>query len=141
MSAVEKDFDRWNELKKNLNSGASIGHVHEREVWWCSIGLNIGSEQDGKNELFERPVLILRKFSRETVLAVPLSSKIKEGNYFLGFTHEGTSFTALLLSIKEISTKRLQRKMYTMDSIFFERIRLAVKNLILQEDEEVETPV
>ena len=54
-----KDFDSWNKEKKGLeNVGHDILSFHEREIWWCSIGINLGDEQDGKNELFERPVLI-----------------------------------------------------------------------------------
>ena len=45
---MSKDFDSWNGEKKNLEQ---IGHnnlvFHEREIWWCSIGVNLGDEQDG----------------------------------------------------------------------------------------------
>ncbi len=30
---------------------------------WCSIGINVGDEEDGKNELYERPVLVIKKFN------------------------------------------------------------------------------
>ena len=44
-----KNFDTWNKEKKNLEN---VGHdtlaFHEREIWWCSIGFNLGDEQDGK---------------------------------------------------------------------------------------------
>lgn len=49
-----KDFNQWNKEKKGLeNVGHDILAFHEREIWWCSIGINLGDEQDGKNELFE----------------------------------------------------------------------------------------
>jgi mRNA interferase MazF len=31
------------------------------EIWWCSIGENIGSEMYGKGEFYRRPVLVIRK--------------------------------------------------------------------------------
>jgi hypothetical protein len=60
-----KYFDLWNTAKQNLDIKIldEKFRVHEREIWWCSMGVNIGDEEDGKNELFERPVLILRKFN------------------------------------------------------------------------------
>ena len=61
-----KDFDNWNKEKKILESTANETLVfHEREIWWCSIGLNVGDEQDGKNDYFERPVLVIRKFNKK----------------------------------------------------------------------------
>ena len=61
-----KDFDSWNTEKKQLEEfGPDVLIFHEREIWWCSIGVNLGDEQDGKNELFERPVLVVRKFNRK----------------------------------------------------------------------------
>ena len=62
-----KDFDTWNALKKHIHQKRFLAFVHAREVWWCSLGLNVGTEQDGKHTAFERPVLILRKFNRESV--------------------------------------------------------------------------
>ena len=50
-SAIEKEtddknFDTWNIKKKHVNRGESRLYT-EREIWWCSLGVNIGSEQDG----------------------------------------------------------------------------------------------
>ena len=63
---MNKDFDTWNEEKKGLEIVAPDTLIfHEREIWWSSIGLNVGDEEDGKNDLFERPVLVLRKFNNK----------------------------------------------------------------------------
>ena len=49
-----KDFDSWNTLKQRLNSkeDKSVPWIKEREIWWCSVGINIGHEADGHNELY-----------------------------------------------------------------------------------------
>ena len=73
----EKKFDPWNDEKKSLEKRPVL-RVHEGEIWWCSLGVNVGDEQDGKNDLFERPVLIVRKFNNSIVWAVPMITKIKE---------------------------------------------------------------
>jgi hypothetical protein len=56
---MQKDFDRWNERKKIIHDSGENKLYHAREIWWCSLGVNIGSEQDGDNENYTRPVLIL----------------------------------------------------------------------------------
>ncbi len=62
---MQKDFDRWNNQKKVIQQLNNQGILFsEREVWWCALGENIGDEENGKNELFERPVLIIRKCRR-----------------------------------------------------------------------------
>ncbi len=65
---MEKDFDSWNAKKKELHNRAGAPFFHEREIWWCSIGINIGSEQDGSDDEYSRPVLVLKGLSKETFL-------------------------------------------------------------------------
>lgn len=56
-----KEFDKWIKKKKNLHEQASNPpHINERDVWWTSIGVNVGFEEDGKNENFVRPVLVVK---------------------------------------------------------------------------------
>ena len=57
---MEKDFDRWNDLKKRVNDRSLQPLYHAREIWWASLGVNVGYEQDGTGASYERPVLILR---------------------------------------------------------------------------------
>lgn len=73
----EKDFDGWHPIKKNIECNRRAPTIKLREIWWCSIGINIGIEQDGKNRLFERPVLVIRKFNSRHFLGVPLTTQIK----------------------------------------------------------------
>ncbi|MFA7169790.1 MAG: hypothetical protein WC178_02965 [Candidatus Paceibacterota bacterium] len=58
-----KDYKNWHNLKLKIenNGTKKKKKFREREIWWCSLGENIGFEQDGKNEKFERPILVLRK--------------------------------------------------------------------------------
>lgn len=56
----------------------TIHLFNEREIWWCSIGENIGFEGDGKNDMFERPVLILKKYNAEVFFGAPLTTSTKE---------------------------------------------------------------
>ena len=76
-----KDFNSWNEIKQKLDERERGRTFQEREVWWCSVGVNIGFEIYGKNRFFNRPVLVLRKFSRFTFLGAPLTSKCDSRPY------------------------------------------------------------
>ena len=81
---MNKDFDDWNELKNKYESHNNQ-IFEENEIWWASIGVNIGFESCGKNSNFNRPVLILKKFNKFIFLGIPLSSKIKQGKYYYNF--------------------------------------------------------
>lgn len=72
---MKKDFDRWNAKKKQTNAGAKRPAYHTREIWWCALGTNIGSEQDGTGHNFDRPVVIVRGFNREVCFVVALMGR------------------------------------------------------------------
>jgi mRNA interferase MazF len=67
-----KDFDSWGQFKKKLDLSDRVFYVHPREVWWCSLGLNIGTEIDGKNENFERPVLVMNVYNKNTLFVITI---------------------------------------------------------------------
>jgi mRNA interferase MazF len=68
------EFDEWNKRKKYIHAKHERVFYHEREIRWCKLGKNIGFEEGGRGKDFDRPVLILKAFSRETCLVVPLTS-------------------------------------------------------------------
>lgn len=105
-----KDFDKWNKEKKCLEvEGGNTLWFHEREIWWCSIGLNLGDEQDGKNEMFERPVLIVKKFNKKICWILPMTTKNKSGIYYHQIQYEGKTFSIVLSQIRLVSIKRFRR--------------------------------
>jgi len=79
---MHKDFWKWHAKKEVLNNAEGTTFFHEREVWWCALGANIGFEQDGSSELFTRPVVILSKFNLDAGLVLPLTAKPKTGKYY-----------------------------------------------------------
>lgn len=127
-----KDFDVWNIAKKNIHKKEFKGYIHERELWWCSLGLNVGDEEDGKNDQFERPVLIIRKFNQRIVLIVPLTTKVKENQYYFPFTHDTVAFAVIISQLRLISTNRLTRKIRKMDQDLFREIKEKIIMVIFQ---------
>ncbi len=130
---MNKDFDTWNEQKKILQIiDQTLIEFAEREIWWTALGKNIGDEEDGKNHNFERPVLVLRKFSKNTLVIVPLTSQEKDEHspfYFKLSSPDQRSYL-ILSQIRLISSKRLLRKMYRISKTELENIRNAVNDLI-----------
>ncbi len=128
---MEKDFDGWNEKKKETDVRSDAPFYHEREIWWCTLGVNVGSEQDGSGEEFRRPVLILRGLGKETCLAVPLTTSTKRHPLrpSIGSVNEMEA-RALLSQIRTMDTKRLVRKIEYPDKEIFESIRKAVKEML-----------
>ena len=127
---MSKDFDLWNKEKKAVHSRNFLSYVHEREIWWCQLGLNVGHEEDGKNDQFERPVLVVRKWSKETVVVVPLTTKIKRNGYHFVFKHEEIEFAIILSQIRLVSTKRLTRRVRKMDHATFSMILDSLEQLL-----------
>jgi len=128
-----KDFDKWNELKKKLHTTEKPKdfYFREREIWWCSLGLNIGFEEDGKNENFERPVLVIRKFNKYVLWILPLTRSHKTGDYYFRITQGDEDDSVVILSqIRLISNKRLLRKMRMMDEVEFKQIKNRVKQFL-----------
>ena len=75
-----KDFISWFKIKKNLNEKNKDckENIRYGEIRWVSIGVNIGSEIDGKGNDFARPCLILHVSGKDLVLIAPITSKNKK---------------------------------------------------------------
>ena len=59
-----KRFLAWIGLKERLHSATPVPPlVSEGDIWWASLGENVGSEINGKSSLFSRPVVILLRRS------------------------------------------------------------------------------
>ncbi|MCX6713304.1 MAG: type II toxin-antitoxin system PemK/MazF family toxin [Candidatus Vogelbacteria bacterium] len=127
---MEKNFDEWNKLKKKIDADESDLFIKNRQVWWCSIGLNIGSEQNGHGDNFERPVLVLRKYSAGTFLGIPLTSKQKEGNYYFKLEpYFGVISYAILSQAKVIDRRRVRRMIYEVNHQEYQKIIERYKSL------------
>lgn len=121
-----KRFDEWNNLKKNIDhQNERKVYVKKREIWWCSVGANIGKELDGKGETFARPILVMKKLNNQMVWGVPLSTVRKDLDYYHNFTSTyGKAASAVIGQLRLYSTKRLTRKVGKIDSEEFQIVKL-----------------
>ena len=115
-----KDFLLWHTAKTFVHNEKQRPFFSEREVWFCTMGENIGYEQDGRGDNFLRPVLVLKKFNNEVLWAIPLTTNQKTGKFYFTFIMKGReTSTAILSQIRLIDGKRLQYKMGDMEQSDF----------------------
>lgn len=122
---MEKDFDGWNKIKKETDTREDVGSVYfrEREIWWVRLGVNIGFEQDGTNDNFERPVVVIKKYNPHVLLVVPLSTTNKRGAYYFPIGKiEDKNAVAILSQIRLIDSKRLVNRVETLDRGIFTKL-------------------
>jgi mRNA interferase MazF len=128
---IQKDFDEWNNKKKILNGRKRRVYFHGREIWWCALGTNIGSEEDGTGDHNDRPVVIMRGFGKDTCLVVPLTTSDTDHvlRPSVGIV-DGEYARALVSQIRVIDTKRLLKKIGMLEKSMFELLRKHVKDVL-----------
>jgi mRNA interferase MazF len=112
-SRMQKDFDRWNKVKKTINATDEDDRLyfHEGDIWWARLGANVGYEIDGKSSEFSRPVIVLRKYNQYSFLALPLTTNAKPNKWRvpIGSVADRDAF-AVLSQLRNIDSRRLIEK-------------------------------
>lgn len=127
---MKKDFDHWNDKKKKLEIVQKNFLFKQGEVWWCSVGVNVAEESCGKGDFFGRPVLVFKKLSSRSYIGIPLSTKIKTGSWFADVTVQGKTVSALLYQMRMFSTNRFQRRLTTLDTVDFVKVKEKLEALL-----------
>ena len=138
------NFIEWIKLKIHLdresyvnfddpNSKRKPRYLHDGEIWWCSMGENIGVEVNGKNEQFSRPIVIYQRLGGYAFMGIPLTSQPHTLPWFMHFKLNGRDEYAALCQAQTKSVARLRRKMGKMSAKDFKRLvghfdNLYVKN-------------
>ena len=130
MEEMDKDFDRWNKVKKKTNAEEPRLYT-VREMWWCRLGVNIGTEQDGRGEWYVRPCVILRGFGQDACLVAPLTTSTRDHplRVSVGMV-EGRSARANLSQVRVVDTRRLERKIGFLEKEILKRIGKAARGLL-----------
>ena len=127
---MKKDFDKWNKIKKRTHAENPRLYTL-REIWWCRIGVNIGTEQDGGGKLFLRPVVILRGFGSDACLIVPLTTSVREHPLRVSVgVVDGYPARANLSQLRIIDTRRLVEKIGFLEQEIFQALRKAAKDML-----------
>ncbi|MCX6720492.1 MAG: type II toxin-antitoxin system PemK/MazF family toxin [Candidatus Staskawiczbacteria bacterium] len=134
---MKKDYKNWMGLKSGIHNNKIRPFFHEREVWFSSLGENVGYEQDGSGGNFRRPVLILRKFNNEVIWILPLTRTDKTGKYYFRISPvddkdktDGRASVVILSQIRLVDAKRLQYKIGDIKEDEFIKLKEALKALL-----------
>lgn len=120
---MKKDFEKWNTKKQFIDENHRNVFCYPREIWWCAVGTNIGAEIDGKNHNFERPVIIMKVYNKETVFVLPLTTQKKTDKFHFFIETQGHKAEVILTQGRVISNKRLLRKMYMLSESKFKELK------------------
>jgi mRNA interferase MazF len=129
---MEKDFDSWNKVKKNTDMIKESVMIREGEIIWCRIGVNIGCETFGKGKYYRRPILVLRKFSKNSFLGVPLTKQEKKGDWYYKIEKDGITNFLILNQTRSFDVKRLENKLYEISEKELLKIKIKYCELILK---------
>ena len=98
-------FSEWTKNKSKLRYNGTIPTfpIYNNFIYWCNLGMNIGSEQ---NKL--RPVLILKSLQNSPICTIiPLTSKRLHDKYWFHIDLEHIDSTALVEQIRTVSKIRI----------------------------------
>ena len=129
-----KLFDEWGVEKKITDNRPVVVGVHDREIWWVALGVNVGVEIDGKHTTFERPGIVLRKFNTEMVWVLPVTSQQKNDSPFYSeFTIGDKKYFAALTQLRTVSTKRFLRKIGMIPKEDFLKMQARIMSFVVNE--------
>lgn len=113
-----KRFLEWIQLKEKLHKNNSgLPSVSEGEIWWASIGDNIGKEMNGKGKKFTRPVYIYHKLSHDSYIIIPTTTGPKEGSWYVNISHEGNISALCMHQMRNIDYRRLHTKIMEVNDL------------------------
>ena len=113
----------WTRIKARLQISNNSLFPYKKEIWWASLGQNIGVEINGKNNRFERPVLVIKVFNLDSLLIIPITSHVNKNIFVFQFTNQNGEINfARISQMRTISTKRLIRKIGEIKEIEFEKL-------------------
>jgi mRNA-degrading endonuclease toxin of MazEF toxin-antitoxin module len=125
-----KRFIEWIYTKIYIDTKLRNISINEGEVYWCILGENIGDEENGKGEEFHRSVLVFKKFNRNIFWGIPMSTKIKDGPYYIKVLLKNIEQSVMISQLRILDTKRLDKKIGYISKYDFYVVRKSVIFLI-----------
>ncbi len=123
-----KAFEEWAKLKLLLWKKESEVLFKEGDVWWCSVGVNLGEEVYGKGATFTRPVLVFKKFTSNSFPGLPLTSQRKQGSWYVDIHLHGKQQCVMLNQARVFDRKRLVKRMGVIEFKQLDSVRQSFAN-------------
>jgi len=120
---IIQSFKNWFRLKIMLWHKEKKLFFKEKELWWCSLGLNLGEEVFGKGAKFTRPVLIFKKFTANSFLGLPITKQEKQGSWYVKITIHQERRWVMLNQARILDKKRLTNRIGALDNMDFLEVK------------------
>jgi len=136
-----KRFTEWLKLKHKLHEDSHPQPLFkEWEVWWCSIGENVGTEINGKSTSFTRPILIFKKLDEKSFVGMPLSTSRKPGDWYAPINFQEKLGSVVICQVRILSVKRLYSKMGEMGNESRRAVTGTFYKFYIQETSQIFSP-
>lgn len=76
-------------------------------------------------------MLVIRKFNADLFLVVPLTTKIKDNQYYIKYTIKNKEYCVIISQITTVDRKRFRNKVYQIDMDDYNRIVAKIKDLFI----------
>ena len=87
------------------------------------MGENVGSEINGKSQLFSRPVVIYKKLAHGFYFVVPTTTQERKGTWYVKFRQKDKTMLACLHQARAIDFRRISSKLGTPNDEDFARVK------------------
>ncbi len=104
--------------------------INEYQVFRCSLGENVGDEENGKGEIFRRPVLIFKKFNNNLFWGIPLTTKNKDNKYYVKILLKDVEQSAMISQLRVLDSKRLDEYIGYISRADFNKIQNRIIDII-----------
>ncbi len=119
-----ESFLQWIKVKALLHfSQNALPHLSPREFWWAALGRNIGSEINGKNTDFTRPVLIMKKLSRSLFLVIPATTQAHSGTWYVPIFYNNRKQYLCLHQMRVVDIRRFTYRIGQISPIQFKKVK------------------
>jgi mRNA interferase MazF len=126
MAANLHTFDDWNDKKKRLHAARPNIMFKEGQIWWCSLGVNVGEEVLGKGKMYRRPIIVLRKVTHNSCVVIPTTTQAKQGSWYFPFEINNLKRWAMMHQIRFISSRRLSSRESILPAADFQLLKKAI---------------
>jgi mRNA-degrading endonuclease toxin of MazEF toxin-antitoxin module len=130
LNEILKTLMDWIYVKYLLNSKQNHATVRDRQIYWCSLGYNVGHEENGKGNKYRRPVLVFKKFNDRLFWGIPMTTKVKDNKYYIKVKVGELEECAMISQMRIMDANRIIEPMERILPEEFEKVKIAIQELV-----------
>lgn len=124
----KKHFEEWSQIKQKIDDDEKMVFIRAGEIRWMILGVNVGSEMDGKGASFTRPVLVLHVVGKKLALIAPLSTKMKDAPGYIVLDWKKKKNSLCIHQMKVVSQKRMLNRIGKISENKLQNVKNEIKH-------------